>query len=57
MRLVLAGGLLRGRNVAGRQGQERAALDLAEGHVGVRHEVVELVHEVLGYEVRPADLV
>jgi hypothetical protein len=54
---ILAGGLLRRGHIAGRKGKESATLDLAQSNVGVSHEVMELVHQVLGNEVGPADLV
>jgi hypothetical protein len=49
MSLVLAGGLLRGGDVGGRKRKEGTSLNLTKGHISVGHEVVELVHEVLGY--------
>jgi hypothetical protein len=55
--LILGRGLLRGCNITGRKREEGASLYLAEGHIGVSHEVVELVHQVLGDKVRPANLV
>ena len=45
--LVLAGGLLRGSNISRREREEGASLNLTEGHIGVSHKVVELIHKVL----------
>lgn len=50
--LVLARRLLRRGDIVRRQRQLRAALDLTNGDVGVRQEDVELVHEILGNELR-----
>jgi len=50
--LVLARRLLRRGDVVRRERQLRAALHLTNGDVGVRQEDVELVHEVLGNELR-----
>jgi hypothetical protein len=55
--LVLGRGALRRGHVAGGKGQQGAALDLANGDVGVSQELVELVHQVLADKVRPANLV
>jgi hypothetical protein len=55
--LVLRRGLLGGCDITGREWEECASLYLSEGHIGVSHEVVELVHKVFGDEVRPPNLV
>jgi hypothetical protein len=55
--LILGRGLLRGCDITGRKREEGASLYLAEGHIGVSHEVVELVHKVLGDQVGPANLI
>ena len=57
VRFVLRRSALRGGHVARGKGQKGAALDLANGDVGVSQELVEFVHQVLGDEVRPANLV
>jgi len=50
--LVLARRLLRGGDIVRREWQLRAALDLTNGDVGVGQEDMELVHEILGNELR-----
>lgn len=57
MGLVLGGGALAVCHVRGRQGQQGAALHLADGHVGVGEERVELLHQVLAHEVGEVHLV
>jgi len=52
MSLILARSLLGRRYISRGEGKESASLNLSEGHIGVGHEVVELVHEVLGDKVR-----
>jgi hypothetical protein len=55
--LVLRRGLLGGGHITWGQGEDGAAFDETDGDHGVGKEAVELVHEVLGHEVTPADLV
>ena len=50
--LVLARRFLRGGDIVRREWQLRAALDLTNGDVGVSQEDMELVHEILGNELR-----
>ena len=52
--LVLAGGLLAGGDIIGREREKGSALHLTDGDVGVGEEPVELVHEILGDKVGPA---
>jgi hypothetical protein len=48
---VFAGCLFTGGDVIGGKRQKGSALDLTDGDVGVGHEDVESIHQVLGYQV------
>ena len=55
--LVFAGGAFAVGGVGGGKREKRSALDLADGHVSVSKESVELLHQVLADKVRQVHLV
>lgn len=57
MGFVLARCLLVGGDIVRRERQKCSSSDLSNSHIGVGKEVVELVHEVLRYQVGTANLV